>query len=384
MQHNDSPLLSVIVPVYNVVQYIDRCIESILDQTYQEMEIILVDDGSTDGSGERCDYWAGRDARITVIHKKNEGLVSARQAGARVAVGMYISQIDSDDWIESSMYTDMMALALDNDADMVTSGLIREYSNHTSYGCENAERGVYKEEKLANLKKHIVNVNHFFESKIYLSIVNKIIKRELLLKYLLRLPKEACAGEDFAVAFPCIFLAKCIVVTGKSYYHYLIRHNSMTGNNEDRTTDLCEVEKCLYQFIDNNVKKAYDVIPQIRHIMTYCWLVFEPEQKIEIKDGYIWPFDNLKVGERVVFYGTGKVGKKVSQYFQSTGLLNIVAYADKTFSKGIIRPEEIINYEFDKVVIAVANAYVADEIENMLIRLGIEQEKISRFKMFQM
>lgn len=98
-----NDLISLIVPVYNVEKYLDKCLETITNQTYSNMEIILIDDGSTDLSGKKCDEWEKKDSRVRVIHKKNGGLSSARNAGIDVAKGKYISFIDSDDYIELNM-----------------------------------------------------------------------------------------------------------------------------------------------------------------------------------------------------------------------------------------------------------------------------------------
>ena len=98
------PLISVIVPVYKVEQYLDRCVQSIVDQTWKNLEIILVDDGSPDGCARMCDEWARRDARIRVIHKENGGLSDARNAGMAAATGESIGFVDGDDWIEPDMY----------------------------------------------------------------------------------------------------------------------------------------------------------------------------------------------------------------------------------------------------------------------------------------
>lgn len=98
-----NELISLIIPVFNVEKYLDKCVETIVNQTYSNLEIILVDDGSTDSSGEKCDYWKKKDNRIIVIHKKNGGLSSARNAGIEIATGKYISFIDSDDFIDLKM-----------------------------------------------------------------------------------------------------------------------------------------------------------------------------------------------------------------------------------------------------------------------------------------
>lgn len=101
---NQSPRISVIVPVYNVEQYLPRCVESILAQTYENLEILLVEDGTKDNSGAICDAYARQDARVKAIHKENGGLSSARNAGIDAATGDYLSFVDSDDWIEPDMY----------------------------------------------------------------------------------------------------------------------------------------------------------------------------------------------------------------------------------------------------------------------------------------
>ena len=101
---NETPLISVIVPVYRVEKYLDRCLQSIAGQTYRNLEIILVDDGSPDSSGAICDAWAAKDSRIRVIHKKNAGAGAARNTGLDVATGEIISMIDSDDYLEVHMY----------------------------------------------------------------------------------------------------------------------------------------------------------------------------------------------------------------------------------------------------------------------------------------
>ena len=104
----ESPLISIIVPVYKVEQYLDYCVDSIVKQTYEKLEIILIDDGSPDNSPEICDRWSERDPRIKVIHKKNGGASEARNIGLDIAAGEYIGFVDSDDYIDKDMYRRMI------------------------------------------------------------------------------------------------------------------------------------------------------------------------------------------------------------------------------------------------------------------------------------
>jgi len=121
----DQIKLSVIIPVYNVERYLRQCLESVIHQTYQNLEIILVDDGSTDASAEICDEYAALDDRISVIHQFNSGLLQARYKGLLAASAEYVTFVDSDDWIQTDMYEFLMSEMLENEADLVTSNPIR-------------------------------------------------------------------------------------------------------------------------------------------------------------------------------------------------------------------------------------------------------------------
>lgn len=128
-----QPLVSVVVPVYNVDRYLDRCVESIVGQTYENLEIILVDDGSSDRSGALCDEWARKDARIEVIHKQNGGLSDARNEGVKVATGDLVGFVDSDDYISIDMYEVLVGLLLEKGADISICGVADVYPDRTEY-----------------------------------------------------------------------------------------------------------------------------------------------------------------------------------------------------------------------------------------------------------
>ena len=128
-----GPPVSIVIPVYNVSRYLPRCLESVLSQTYQNIEVLIVDDGSTDGSGSICDRFAERDPRIRVIHTDNRGLSAARNLGLESISGAFISFIDSDDWIEPNTVETLVKAALQTKADVVTMKACMEYVGKTSY-----------------------------------------------------------------------------------------------------------------------------------------------------------------------------------------------------------------------------------------------------------
>lgn len=126
---NASPLISIIVPIYNVEAYLEKCVQSIISQHYRNLEIILVDDGSTDSCPQMCDEFANKDSRIRVIHKVNGGLVTARKAGFAAATGEYIMSVDSDDWIESGMCEGLLETLQSFGADFAASGYVLRNPN---------------------------------------------------------------------------------------------------------------------------------------------------------------------------------------------------------------------------------------------------------------
>lgn len=143
-------LISVIVPVYKVEKYLDRCISSILNQTYQNLEVILVNDGSPDNCPQMCDAYAKADERIKVIHKKNGGVSTARNTGLEVANGDYIVFVDSDDYIEQDMYEKMLAKAIEYDCDVVLCDCMKEYADSSVIYTHDIRGGFYDYKDLLN------------------------------------------------------------------------------------------------------------------------------------------------------------------------------------------------------------------------------------------
>ncbi len=143
------PKISVIVPVYKAEKFLSACIESILNQTYHDFEVILVDDGSPDSSGQICEEYAKKDSRIKVIHQKNAGVAASRNVGLDIAVGEYITFVDSDDYIQFQMYEKMLKCALDNDCDFVMCDCMKVYSDgRKAIYSHNIRGGLYDEKQL--------------------------------------------------------------------------------------------------------------------------------------------------------------------------------------------------------------------------------------------
>lgn len=223
-----KPLLSVIVPVYNVEMYLSQCVKSILNQTFDNFEVILVDDGSKDSSGQLCDDFAVSDSRISVIHKENGGNTSARKAGLEKAVGKYVAYVDSDDWIDSEMFRIMVSAIQASQLDMVCCQYSVECENRTIPYVMNWESGIYREEKLEQVKQNILCYKDRCDFGISPSIWGKIFVRRKLLSYQMQVPEEIKMGEDVAVTVPYILCCDNIQILNESFYHYRMNNASIT------------------------------------------------------------------------------------------------------------------------------------------------------------
>lgn len=216
------PLISVIVPIYNAASYLNKCIDSIRNQTYTKLEIILIDDGSNDSSADICDEFAAKDDRIQVVHKSNEGLVRARKEGLQLSHGGYIAYVDADDWIDSDMYMRMFEDGLQHGVDMAVTGNIRELPNGASFEEKvNVEEGIYLEEDIhKRIWPLISDTSKFFAWGISLTVWRALYKREIIFNNLLSVDDGIKMGEDIAIVLPCYFTINSIAIISGCFYHY--------------------------------------------------------------------------------------------------------------------------------------------------------------------
>ena len=246
----ETALISVIVPVYNVAQYLEKSIASIQKQTYQNLEIILVDDGATDESGRLCDSIAEQDDRVSVLHKKNEGLSQARNDGMKQAHGDYLIFIDSDDYIHPAMIQSLYEQLIQEDADVSSCGVMNVYANDESPQSANQD-GYFVCDSQTFLREYLIG------EKIPGTICNKLIKKEIATA--LSFPK-GLIYEDAYYHFDLIKLAKKYVVNTKPYYYYFHRGDSIT-TKPYAEKDLAYID--IYQKFYNEVVKNYPDLKEV-------------------------------------------------------------------------------------------------------------------------
>lgn len=236
-------LISVIVPIYNVEKYFDRCVDSIINQTYKNLEIILVDDGSPDNCPQMCDDYAKIDNRIKVVHKENGGLSDARNAGMKVATGEYVSFIDSDDYISLDFYETLLETIVDNDSDIVECGVVKFYEDN-NFDEYSDDLKVTNYDTLYALDG-LINENPFKQH-----VWNKLYKSNIALDIPYAVGK---LNEDEFWTYQIFGKAKKVARINKTMYYYFQRGSSIMGNGYNiRRLDALEGKMNRQAYIEKN------------------------------------------------------------------------------------------------------------------------------------
>jgi len=222
--------ISIIVPIYNVEPYLKKCIISILNQSYTNIEVILVDDGATDGCGNICDEFTKKDSRIKVIHIKNGGLSSARNAGLEIATGEYIGFVDSDDWIEPDMYRNMLDFMVLNNCDLVECGVnIITSRENIIYETSSDEVMSGKEA----LDKQLTSFEGIYMPRI--AVWSKLYKKSFWEHR--RFP-EGHIHEDYMLTCEALYEANCVGLLKRGLYNHYVSNAGSIMNSKFGTKDL--------------------------------------------------------------------------------------------------------------------------------------------------
>ena len=217
--------VSIVVPVYNTEKYLEECIDSLLRQTYENIEIILVDDGSTDKSGSICDDYAERFDRVKVIHQKNRGLVSTWIRGTKESSGDYLCYVDSDDWIESDMIEELLAKTTDHPREMICSNFSCDFPDKSVEEKNELPQGVYEGEVLRRIQQQRLLGND--KRTILFSRSTKLIARRLVEDNIRFSDPALKMGEDLNIMLPAMLDCERIVIVDHAYYHYRQYGSSM-------------------------------------------------------------------------------------------------------------------------------------------------------------
>lgn len=304
----ENSLVSIIVPIYKVEKELDRCVQSILKQTYKNIELILVDDGSPDQCPEMCDKYAKRDKRIVTIHKKNGGLSDARNAGLDIAQGEYVAFIDSDDWVSENFIEDLIHNLKDTEADISICGyiIIDDMEKMRSYTVKKEREVLEHEDSIREL---------FSQKKFNCMVCTKLYKKELFDK--IRFPKGKLF-EDIAISLPLFERCERCVITNKKMYYYFQRQEGIV--NSKFTKQKLDMLEFSHRMVDYSHKHdhKYDMEAEAFYLKAVLMLLIQAYKDIMVEDAkgatlllknelkkhkkYIWNNAHIEKRRQIVMY----------------------------------------------------------------------------------
>ena len=377
--------ISVIVPIFKIEKYLPECIDSLLNQSFVDFELILVNDGSPDKCGEICDDYAKIDKKVKVVHKKNGGLLSARKAGLTAAKGKYISYVDGDDWVDKFYLDTLYKLAEANDADLVATGHFREFNGKIET-IKPKKAGVYNEQTLkSSIIPNAIYNGDFCEHGLSTYVWNKLFKRELLKTILYDVPNEIIMGEDAAITYSYLAISKSLVISRIPLYYYRQRHDSIVKSIENPKTEYYRLG-LLMSFLKlklSNVLNEQHLNKQIRYYLYSQILVRSGGLMLNaIKEVVFNPFLKVKQGSKVVVYSSGSFGQHILATNLKANFFDVIEWIDVDFhnlnvGKNSVKPISAINNEdFDFLIIATINPSTYLDIKIELALMGIDENKI--------
>ena len=373
--------LSVVVPVYNAESTLRICLESILNQSYKEFELILVDDGSTDTSPALCDAYAQKDSRVKVFHIKNIGIFQARKLGVEKSSGKLVTFSDADDWLEENTFE-------------IAIQKFRKYNPDIlayTYVCGRVEKhlyeeGLYYKDEIRNqIIPGMMYDSDYGQRRLNPSLCCKLIKKDLYTKVTESVKDRITLGEDALVTYPAVCLAESIFLCNEVLYHYNDNNFSCTHIYPlERITELKAFHSNMMRLFDE-----MDVLPQIEYqVESYVRIFLASMVGYWYGIGlspifYRFPYNLIKNGSKILIYGAGNIGKSYINELKMTGYAEIVGWADKKYDRikeyhgvSIIAPEQIKEIQFNVLLIAVGDITVVKEIMEDLISMRIPEYKI--------
>lgn len=375
--------IGVVVPIYNTKNYLVQCVESILNQNYEKLQVVLVDDGSNDGSEKICDEFEKKDSRIKVIHQVNRGKLESRYVGAFNLETDYITFVDSDDWIASDTYS-IFSEYMEQEVDIISYKIIRYKSaGYQIESVEKIEQGFFEETEYRNTICSTMiwdeNTNSY---GIDPSLCNKLFKREIIMPHLERARKICILyGDDAAVVYPTLYSANSYaIINAYKYYHRSRVSGEVAYYFRDDNYYYKLVQ--LYEYLKECFNGDANYVRQLD--MFFAHSAQLRLQKYEItcnRGGYLAPYNKIPKGSKIVLYGAGNVGQSYYKQITELNYCQIVAWMDKNKtccgSKKLSRYMDFTSVDYDYVVIALkSESAVKKIIQEMCDNYGVIADKI--------
>lgn len=383
----DKILLSVIVPIYNVEPYLEQCVQSILNQTYTHLEIILVNDGSPDGSKQICNKFKSKDSRINVINKPNGGLVSARKAGILAATGDYIGFVDGDDWIEPEMFQSLMIHAIDSDADIVAAGHKEELNGEVVEVLKNAiPIGYYPKSKLIEeVYPKMICTGVFSQFGVFSYLWNKVFKKSVILNNQLTVDDRIFMAEDAACTYPTLLDANSLFITDSAHYRYRQRVDSMVKSRQVDNAELLRYN-LLYKHLANKFRNSECYQDLMSQLDLFLLSLLTVRSSLDFSDNEkyneLFAFKEIPINSRVAIFGAGTFGQHLVKMIRNGNNFKLIGWFDKLFALyqklnlPVQNIHEIKLLSFDYVLVAFIDENHSNKMRDELLELGIEENKI--------
>lgn len=333
MLNEKMPLISIIVPAYNIAEYLPRCLDSILKQTYKNLEIIVISDGSTDGTNQVIEKYAAQDDRIIPVFKENTGVSDTRNRGLDIAKGEYIGFVDGDDFIEPEMYERLLKNAIEYDADISHCGYQMVFPSKVVYYYNTKEKSIH------HTREGIIEI--ISGKKIEPGIWNKLYKKKVIKD--IRLDKSIKINEDMLFNFLVFSNAEKSIFEDIPYYHYILRNNSAATSN----------------YSDH---KLFDPVCVRREIFYHCSNNYDKNIKSLSYEKYL---NSVVIMHRIIFDGHMKNKKQeANAYKKEVKEVNV----DFPISKRL-KVERFAFFNFAGVYLYILNIYHRLFVKN---RYGVE------------
>lgn len=374
-------LVSIIVPIYNVEAELRKCVSSILAQTYKDIEVILVDDGSPDNCGAICDEFASKDNRVVVIHKENGGLVNARKSGLEKSTGRFISYVDGDDWVEEDFIQNLVECQQKNDADIVAAGFSKDIGNISDEHANVIPAGFYdKQRMIEEVYPRMICAGNFFYFGICSYVWNKLFKKELLFESQMAVDPRISVGEDTSVVFSVLLKCSSLYISENASYHYYQKAFSML-----KSMDSLEKEKEKVSWLNNYLVESLKDAPAEYHLKEQIERYIDSLRIIrygETSGISQYKIFDVAPTDRIAIFNSGIVGQNIYSIYVSKKIATITGWFDKdakfyqAHGLNVLDFDEIPNTEFDKIIIANLDEKSILSALKILEKFKIDPKKI--------
>lgn len=377
-------LLSVIVPVYNAEKYLKECVDSILGQSYKAFELILVDDGSTDGSGRLCDEIQKEDSRVVVVHIENCGIYQARKFGTTIAKGDILTFLDADDWIENDTYDKLMKIYEKYDVDVLLYAY--RYNRDGQVIRHQLNDGFYDRNRIENeILPNMIWDERIGGRILDPSLCSKIIKKKFYDKVTELITERVTLGEDALVTYPLMCISNRVYITNEPFYHYRIHDDSCVRNYPvGRIQELQAFQQGIKRLL-NLYGEGNDYTFQIEcYVRTFIEMMMADWFGISRSaDMFRFPYEAVWGYSEIKLYGAGMIGRLYRRVLNLHQIPMVVGWYDKkidyptVIDNQEIKPVTDIKDDNDvPILIAVQKEDLAKEIRHELIEFGIEPELV--------